>query len=337
MNGLSKNIIILAGLAGALAFAPSSRGEEQLASSESKPATGDEIAGWIKDLDDARYSARETATQHLLAAGAAALDPLLAVANGEKPEPADRAIWIMRRMGRSRDNELALAALERLVQLENRPSVVAKAETELAERGVNACEQRLGPLGAEVASQLEQFENAIVPVLIVRLSDKWQGTTEDLRQITQLRQVRHFRLEGAAIGDDVVKMFADKDKLAVLQLFDTKVTPAAVDAVKEKHPTAMVYVRNQALLGVIAENHAAGVMVTFVQPGSAAATAGIVVGDVIAAIDGHSLPDFDRLTARIAQHRPGDKIDVDIVRNDKDGRPVTIKLRPVLGSRTGQE
>jgi S1-C subfamily serine protease len=168
-------------------------------------------------------------------------------------------------------------------------------------------------------------------VLQVHLGDRWHGTTEDLRQLTQLKQQRYFRLIGAPVNDDVAKMFGEKEKLSVLQLMDTKVTPAAVDAIKEKHPDAIVYVRNQALLGVSAENHAAGVRVMFVQPGSAADRAGFKPGDVIASIDGKKLPDFDRLTAQIAQHQPGDKINVEVVRNDK---PDTMQV--VLGSRNGQ-
>jgi hypothetical protein len=238
----------------------------------------------------------------------------------------------MRRFSHSRDNALATAALEHLSELENRPAIVAKALAELAQRSVNACEERLAPLGADLVMQVEQIDPPnIAPVLQVHLGDRWHGTTEDLRQLTQLKQQRYFRLIGAPVNDDVAKMFGEKEKLSVLQLMDTKVTPAAVDAIKEKHPDAIVYVRNQALLGVSAENHAAGVRVMFVQPGSAADRAGLKPGDVIASIDGKKLPDFDRLTAQIAQHQPGDKINVEVVRNDK---PDTMQV--VLGSRNGQ-
>src|SRR5262249_29042436 len=146
----------------------------------------------------------------------------------------------------------------------------------------------LTPLGADVvilAQPIDQFNMA--PVLMVRLGERWHGKTEDLKPLSQLKQQRYFRLDGAPVNDDVAKIFADKEKLSVLQFFDTKVTPDAVDAIKEKHPDAIVYVRNQALLGISAENHAAGVRVTLVQPGSAAEKAGVKLGDVIATIDGH--------------------------------------------------
>jgi len=322
--------LCLAGYFAALA----SRGEERAAKGDAAKAaaTSDEIARWIADLDNDHYLARETATQHLLAAGIAALDPLLATANGKRPEPADRAVWMLRRMGRSSDNELALAALEHLVQLEGRPALVSKAESELAERGVAACQQRLAPLGADVDVQLEQVdESTVAPVVSVKLGDKWHGTTEDLRAVAQLRRHSHFRLEGTAIGDDVAKLFEAKEKIAFLQLIETKVSPAAVDAIKARHPNTTVYMRNKALLGVSAANRPGGVLVQRVQQGTAAAAAGIVEGDIIATIDGQPLPDFDRLTVRIAQHQPGDKIDIEILRGEQKK-----KISVTLGSWTGQ-
>src|SRR3954464_2419117 len=92
------------------------------APSQTEPADGnsakpEQIAEWIKDLDDVHYQVREEASQHLAEAGTATLDPLLAVANGDCPEPADRAIWIMRRFSHSRDSALATAALEHLSEL----------------------------------------------------------------------------------------------------------------------------------------------------------------------------------------------------------------------------
>jgi hypothetical protein len=301
---------------------------EPPAASTVKSATAGEIATWAKQLDDARYQVREEATQRLLSAGEAALDPLLAVANGDRPEPADRAIWILRRLGRSRDNNVALAALERLVKLKDRPTLVSKAQTDLIERSVVACEERLGPLGAEMASQFDGLQATFVPVLVIRLGEKWRGTVEDLRQVAQLKELGQFRLEGVPITDEVVKLFAEKEKLSYLLLFDTKVTPAAVDAVKAKHPDALVYVRGPALLGVGAAVVEGGVRVNDVRAGTGAAAAGLLIGDIITTIDGQPVPDFDRLTVRIAQHKPGDKIEVEVNRNGE-----RMKFQPVLGAR----
>ena len=326
-------LLAIAWLTGGLMIVPLTAEEPQPSADQKKAAaTSADVEHWIAELDDNRYLVRETATRRLLDSGTVALDPLLAATNAQRPEPADRAVWILRGLGRSSDNDLAMAALERLVQLKGRPLLVEKAEQDLAERSVVACEQRLAPLGAEVTLQLEQVADVkVVPLLHVRLGDAWRGTTADLQPVAQLRQQLYFRLEGAAVDDSIAKLFEDKEKLAFLQLLNSKVSPAAVDALKKKHPESTVYMRNEALLGVSAENHATGVVVQHVQPGTAAATAGIMPGDVIAAIDGHKLPDFDRLTVRIAQHQPGETIDIEIVRGEEKK-----KLEVTLGSWPGQ-
>ncbi len=303
------------------------------------PPSADQIREWIKKLDDPLYQVREEATQYLTDAEAASLDPLLSVANGDRPEPADRAVWIMRRFSRSRNGELAMAALEHLTQVENQPTVVAKAQAELAERSVAACEAKLVPLGADINIQVGPIDPPnVAQVFTLRLGDRWHGKTEDLRQVAELKQQQYFRLEGQAINDEVAKFFADKEKLAVLQLFDTKVSVAAVDALKEKHPDAIIYLRNQALLGVSAENTIAGVSVRAVVKGTAADKAGIQQSDIISKFEGHKLPDFDRLTAHIAQHQPGDKVDIEIVRADANSKQSTTKqLSVMLGSKNDQQ
>jgi hypothetical protein len=298
---------------------------------ESSPApSATQISEWIAQLDDDRYIVREKATREILDAGVDALDPLLATANADRPEPADRAVWIMRRISQSGDHGIAIRALERLVQLRDRPALVEKAETELAERSVLVWQQQLTPLGAEISMKYEPLDIATaVPMLHVRLSPQWQGTIDHLRPVASLRQHEYFRLEGEPVDDGVVKLFEAKDKLLFIELRNTSVSAEAVDALKESHPGATIYVRNQALLGVRCENHAAGVLVQQVEPGTAAAAAGIVPGDIITSIDGHALPDFDRLTARIAQYQPGDKIEVQILRNNE-----STKLSVTLGART---
>lgn len=303
--------------------------DEKLDEAKRQPApTADEIALWIAQLDDNQYLVRERATQHLIDAGEAAFDALLAAANSERPEPADRAVWILRRTSRSRDATQAIAALERLVQLRGRPALVEKAETELDERNIAICQAKLAPLGAHLVMEPAQFD-VIVPLLHIRLGEAWRGTPDDLRCIVQLRRQAHYRLEGEAVNDDVVKFFEDKPKLALLYLWNVNVSAKAVDAVKQRHPDAVVYVRGQAMMGVSAETHVNGVIVTMVQPTSGAAAAGVAVGDVIATMNGQPIPDFDRLTARIAEHQPGDTIEVEIIRNEERKKlTVTLGQRP---------
>jgi hypothetical protein len=314
----------------ALLFAAPALADEKSKDDDRVPPSAVEIAGWISQLDDPRYLVREQATGKLIDSGSAAFDLLLAAANGEHPEPADRAVWILRRMARSRDNDQAIAALERMVRLRGRPTLVQKAEAELDERSIAVCQAKLTPLGAEIVMEPAQFDNvSVVPLLHVRLGDKWRGTADDLQCLAQLRRHAHYRLEGEAIDDAVVGFFEDKDKLAVLYLWDTTVSAKAVDRLKEKHPTTIVYVRGKAMMGVSADNHPGGVRVTGVAATSGAAAAGILEGDIIVSMNGEPVPDFDRLTARIAEHSPGETISVEIIRNaERQTIPVTLGDRP---------
>lgn len=322
-------LCMLVGLAGSQSSAADPTNSAVPAVQAASPA---EIASWIGALDDNRYQVREQATQHLITAGSAALDPLLVIANGDRPEPADRAIWIMRRLGGARDNDLAVAALEHLAQLKGRPAIVSKAEAELDDRSIAACERRLTPLGAELILRNEAIDfTTSGNVLHVRLNPTWHGTVEDLGVIAKLPRQLYFELDGAAFDDAVAKMFETRQKLAFVKFTNSKVSPAAVDSLKQKHPESVVVLRNQAMLGVGGQTHKSGVLVTDVRQGTAAAAAGIVPGDVIATIDGHPLPDFDRLTVRVAQHQPGDKVGMEIIRGEQK-----LKITVTLGSWASQ-
>ncbi|MFL5955319.1 MAG: S1C family serine protease [Gaiellaceae bacterium] len=84
-----------------------------------------------------------------------------------------------------------------------------------------------------------------------------------------------------------------------------------------------------ALLGVNVKTASNGVGVADVSSGSAAANAGLKIGDVITAVDGNAVTTAEKLRAVIAGHKPGDKLTVTITRG---GSPKTVDV--TLGSRT---
>ncbi|MDE2053161.1 MAG: DegQ family serine endoprotease [Xanthomonadaceae bacterium] len=71
-------------------------------------------------------------------------------------------------------------------------------------------------------------------------------------------------------------------------------------------------------------NGAQGALVAQVQPGSPAEKAGMKVGDVITAFDGHKVYDSSELPPLVAMTTPGTDANVAILRN---GKPVTIKVK----------
>jgi membrane-associated protease RseP (regulator of RpoE activity) len=83
--------------------------------------------------------------------------------------------------------------------------------------------------------------------------------------------------------------------------------------------------RSRAFLGVATRAVDGGVEITQVVSGSAAADAGLRVGDVITAFDGDSVSTPTELARAVADHDPGDEVRITYRRNGQS-QTVTIKL-----------
>lgn len=92
----------------------------------------DDVAGWIKQLDDDDFGVRQAAQQSLHRAGAAAIDAVRDAALGKSQEAAARAIDILQRHFRGDDDALRKAAGDVLKQL------AAGEDPIVAERAKNA-------------------------------------------------------------------------------------------------------------------------------------------------------------------------------------------------------
>jgi len=77
----------------------------------------------------------------------------------------------------------------------------------------------------------------------------------------------------------------------------------------------------------------AGALVPQVEAGSAADKAGIHAGDVIVAIDGEAIRKSHDLPIKVARHQPGDKVNIEVIRNAKAKRMmVTLEAMPDDGA-----
>lgn len=76
-----------------------------------------------------------------------------------------------------------------------------------------------------------------------------------------------------------------------------------------------------------------GIYVGEVSPRSSADAAGIKVGDIITSIDGKDIEKFGQLSEIMASHRPGDKINITLIR-DKKKMKMSVTLRNVQGTTT---
>jgi serine protease Do len=80
---------------------------------------------------------------------------------------------------------------------------------------------------------------------------------------------------------------------------------------------------------------AVGALISDVQPDSPGAKAGLRTGDVVTQLDGKPISDAGLLQVLVGQHRPGDTIHLEVMRDDKPvSVPVTLEE---LGGKNGSE
>lgn len=74
---------------------------------------------------------------------------------------------------------------------------------------------------------------------------------------------------------------------------------------------------NRAMIGIQGENHPKGCRIAAVPDGYPGAKAGLKVGDIITKFDGQPVKSFDDLVALVGKKRPGNKIVIEYLRDDK--------------------
>jgi serine protease Do len=87
---------------------------------------------------------------------------------------------------------------------------------------------------------------------------------------------------------------------------------------------------NRAMLGVVTDENDKGAEINSITKESAAEKAGLKKGDIITSIGGKKVQDADDVSEAIRSHKPGDKVDINILRDGKEQ-----KLNAELGKWKG--
>ncbi len=297
---------------------------------ESAPAPAPaEVAAWILELEDNRYLVREQATRQLLAAGLPALDPLLEAVNGDGPERADRALWILRRFSVAKDAVLRRQALERLVRVKDRPRVSSAASQALAvirHQDAVAAIEKLG--GRFTSPQLGGNQGSTAPYMtvFVILDNEWRGGDAGLAHLVDLLGLQQVVIVGSDISLAGLAELQKVERLERLWLYGTRLEPKDLAKVQALLPRVLLEYRRGGLLGV-GSNSMDGTgpaVVSTVQKGSAAEAAGMKVGDVIQQFNGQPVGTFKELTMKIGQLRAGDEVKLDVLR---EGKPIAFAIK----------
>lgn len=284
---------------------PSSRGDDPT------PAA---VARWIEDLGSPQFARREAAAKRLLEAGLPALAPLAEAIRGGDLEVASRGVEILRDLLAAADPDLAAQAervLEQSAEQEGTAARLAAAALDFHHVGMAAgARAHLESLGA-VFRERPFVEQAGIEV---EFATGWKGTATDLRQLTRLRGLTGVGFHGVPLDEAALGLIGRLERLERIELFGTGVGDDAVAALAAKLPAARIDFRKGGKLGVGALAFGGPCEIRTVQPGSAADQAGIRPGDVVLAIDGQPVADFDGLTGRMAGRGPGEQVRITVAR-----------------------
>jgi hypothetical protein len=279
-------------------------------------SSADQIAGWIEQLGAAQFARREAASKQLLAAGRPAIEPLAVAIRGGDLEVASRGVEILREMLAVEPlAEPAEAALEACAEESKAAARLAAAALEFHQVGqAAAARERLESLGAVF------HERPLVELAgeEVEFGRGWKGSGGDLRELTRLPRLRAVAFHGVRLDERGAALLGRLQRVERIELFGTGLGDAAIAALEAKLPDAEIDVRRGGKLGVGALAFGGPCEIQTVEPGSAADQAGVRPGDVVVAIDGVAVADFEGLTTRVSGRIPGDTIRLTVARRGGD-------------------
>lgn len=142
--------------------------------------------------------------------------------------------------------------------------------------------------------------------------------------LNQLTTLRGLHFEGLDISGELFKSFGKMEQLTYISMSICKFQTTDYKALEKIRPNLQISYTAKAFLGVRGpidmgqvRPGIGGCVVSEVIAGSGAQKGGIKVHDVIETVNGQKVEVFDDLRLHIAQHRPGEKLDVTVNRLGK--------------------
>lgn len=140
-------------------------------------------------------------------------------------------------------------------------------------------------------------------------------TDDGITHLKEVPNLQRLSILYCPITDRSAEQFKPLDgAISMLILFGTQITPAGAEKLEALLANVDVDYRQGAFMGIGGGPHPSGFMITTVHGGSAAASAGLVPGDVVVKFGGQKVFDFESLTKLIGKNRPGDTVAVEVLR-----------------------
>jgi len=188
------------------------------------------IARWIARLNADQFLDREEATEQLVLAGIAAIEPLVEhVRTSDSVESRVRTVFVLKQIALSDDEparDSAAEALERIVAMRlGTPSQnAAQTLNALSLLRQRRALDELLALGAKTVperiAQVEYVEG-------LEFGEAWRGTDQDLRRLRWMRNVRQLVFSGDRVRDGWLEHAGQLTELNTLTISRAPITPAA--------------------------------------------------------------------------------------------------------------
>jgi hypothetical protein len=164
-----------------------------------------------------------------------------------------------------------------------------------------------------------------------------QVTDACVRRLENLRNVRAVQLKSTAISDgalaslakiadlqflellynpitdDALSHLAALKNVSRIKLYSTRTSGKAVQQLQDRLPGVEIDFRRGGFLGIGCEDNPC--RISMVREGTAAAAAGLQVGDVVTKYNSRPVKTMDELTAAIAQDAAGDAVQLEVQRD----------------------
>jgi hypothetical protein len=161
-------------------------------------------------------------------------------------------------------------------------------------------------------------------------------SSDELRILRTMPTIEHLEFSYVPVGDEIVPTLCELPLSESLRMFGTRITAKGEEAIAKQHDGLEIYRGAGGFLGI--QSAPAGpVIVTRVEPNSAADIGGIYELDHIKEVNGVVVKDFPQLRVELAKYAADESITVLVERqafNPENGRPVKYDklLKVVLGA-----
>jgi len=192
--------------------------------------SAERVQAWVRELDADRFVAREAATEHLIAAQLAAVQPVAAAVTGGSLELATRAIYVLQELALSSHPETAQAARTALEALAAPRFTASARRAEAALASLNEIRRdramkEVQRLGGRIGTRHVQVGLQIVEeIYSVAIDDQWRGGDQGLAHLQWLTGIEQLSLEGPQVTDAWLTNIRLLEDLTSLTLKRTSIT-----------------------------------------------------------------------------------------------------------------